>query len=1047
MEPAALGARLASSLIAPLVRKLFAPDGPGAGLVREPVRIRNLVAFRGEQRTLGERHVRRLAVRLVDGALDTPGEPPFPHDERLAVTDALTARLLALGTLEMDDVQAVRLGHIELARTLRAHARPADDTALAGLSADAAYFLERVTEWASLQILEYFTRRSTFVARTLVEQTRTQALLIEQFDALLTRMPAPAAEDAAFERNYLSYVGKKHGTLTIFGIDLSNSPDRWPLDSAYLSLEATERLRLEPSGRSCAEAPGRAVAADPLPAVPVSPPSVPADQALDGHDRVLLRGAAGSGKTTLVQWLAVSAATGPGDRMAYLTGRVPFVLPLRTLTRHGERLPAPAAFLTAVGCPLAGAQPDGWETRVLTGGRGLILIDGIDEVPEAERERARAWLRDLLTAFPGNRWLVTSRPSAVREDWLTADGFTEFTLAAMNTTDVTSFVRRWHRAAATGAPDEDTALATYEAQLLQALRTKPDLGRLATNPLLCGLVCALHRDRRGYLPHGRKELYDSALSMLLVRRDRERDMAVPALSEEPQLQILQRLAYWLIRNGRTELDQDRAERIVADALPSVPAVAALGDAAAVLDHFLIRTGLLRSPGPGTLHFVHRTFQDFLGARAAVEAGDLGLLAGHAGDDQWSDVIRMAVAQARPRERAELLDLLTGLPDRRAHLLAMACLEYATELAPEVRARVEERAARLLPPRTADEARNLAEVGPLVLELLPGPEGLSDVEAEMVVATAVLVGTDAAVPVLRRFVEHRSWRVRMVLARAWSRFDTRPYAEEVLGRLGSRTFLLTVTTDAQVRALPLVGNLYSVRVEGDHALSDLIGSLPQDVEYLRLADNPRLSDLRPLRALRSLVRLGLVNCPGVRDLAPLGELRLRELVLLGLSDTRGLEVLDTLTSLFADCPLPGGLRAVSRSAPLSTLGVSDLTVADGGLHGVSQWPTLRRLVLLDARSLPQGWSEVTSLPALRTLEVPSAIAATVDSAPALPGVTRLIVTSLDPAHDLAPLARLCPRTEYVGLYGPRPVSDPDFQAYRSLFPHAEVRFDATEHGIF
>jgi hypothetical protein len=44
---------------------------------------------------------------------------------------------------------------------------------------------------------------------------------------------------------------------------------------------------------------------------------------------------------------------------------------------------------------------------------------------------------------------------------------------------------------------------------------------------MCALVCALHRDRRGHLPHSRMELYQAALSMLLVRRDRERSIDVP----------------------------------------------------------------------------------------------------------------------------------------------------------------------------------------------------------------------------------------------------------------------------------------------------------------------------------------------------------------------------------------------------------------------------------------------------------------------------------------------------------------------------------------
>ncbi|MER8073124.1 hypothetical protein ABTZ59_33170 [Streptomyces sp. NPDC094034] len=34
-------------------------------------------------------------------------------------------------------------------------------------------------------------------------------------------------------------MAKKHGKLTIYGINLNNSPRRWPLDVAYLSLQAS----------------------------------------------------------------------------------------------------------------------------------------------------------------------------------------------------------------------------------------------------------------------------------------------------------------------------------------------------------------------------------------------------------------------------------------------------------------------------------------------------------------------------------------------------------------------------------------------------------------------------------------------------------------------------------------------------------------------------------------------------------------------------------------------------------------------------------------
>ena len=791
-----IGTRLASAAIGPILKKLLVSDGPGAGLAGKTPKIRlsGLVSFRGEKRTLTEKDVRGLAATLVERSLGEGGEAPFPTDEAEAVAHTLGTTLLALGDLDMDDVQAVRLGHRDLARRLRA-AAPAPD----GLSTDSALYLESMTEWACLHILEFFTQRSTFIARSLVEQTRTQAELIARTDALLARVPHVDVRDAEFERRYLAHLAKKHGRLTIYGIDLHDSPDRWPLDVAYLSLEATGADPDDLLFRSL-------VGPDDLAQHSPSAAPVRADLALTRHDKVLLRGPAGAGKTTLVQWLTTSAAAEkPTDGMGYLYGRVPFVLPLRALTRHGERLPSPDGFLSAAGCPLT--PPEGWADRVLAAGRGLVLVDGIDEIPEAERGRARDWLRGLLDTYEGNRWLVTSRPTAVRDDWLAPEGFTELTLSPMARTEVTTFVQRWHRAAGPEA-------APYEQPLLNALRTAEHVAQLATNPLMCGLVCALHRDRRGFLPRGRKALYEAALSMLLARRDRERDMGAPSglvLDEAPQIQLIQRLAYWLTLNGRTTLDRAHAESIVAEAVPAIQEAAAHSPDA-VFTHLLHRSGLLREPTADTVEFVHRTFQDYLAAKALVDRWDIGVLVRHAADDQWEDVIRMAVGHARPRECAEILrELLSAADateDRRIRLrlviLAATALEHATEVAPEVRQELLARTAEVIPPRTPDEARELAGVGRLVLDLLPGPEGLSGGDSQMLVTAATHVASDTALPYLARFVDHPNILVRSQLVWGWSRFDTEQYAEEIIARLDPDGLAYTIASDEQAAALVRLG---------------------------------------------------------------------------------------------------------------------------------------------------------------------------------------------------------------------------------------------------
>ncbi|MGW8974703.1 NACHT domain-containing protein [Streptomyces platensis] len=967
-----MGARLASGVVAPLIRKLFVKEGPGAGLVAKPVRISGLVSFKGERRTLSDQDLHKLAAELVDRAVRSagPGERPLAADEDRAVAEALATTLRGLGDLDMDDVQAVRLGATALAERLEA----ASPHAVRGLSRDAELLHATLLGTACLHIVHFFTQRSSFVARTLVQQSRSLDSLITLIDEFLARHPSPRAADAAFERGYLAYLARKHGRLTIYGIDLAQSPDRWPLDAAYMSLEATAPATREATAVGPFDEVGGPIGASPVP-VPV-----PADQALAGHDRVLLRGVAGSGKSTLVQWLAVSCTKAPGETaLPHLYGRIPFVLPLRTLTRDGAPLPTPDRFLASVGSPVSGSQPEGWADRVLSSGRALLLVDGLDEIPDRERELTRRWLRDLTDAFPDNLWLVTSRPSAVRDDWLAADGFGELTLSAMSRTEVAAFIGRWHAAARCDA-DDPALLDAYEQSLLAAVHTKQDLARLATNPLMCGLICALHRDRRGYLPTGRKELYDAALGMLLSRRDRERDMAAPTgieLSDGPQIQLLQRLAYWLIRNGRNELDRERAERILGEALPAVPAAAEQGDATAIFRHLLLRSGLLREPAPGSVDFVHRTFQDYLGAKAAVEDGDFGLLVAHAEDSQWEDVIRMAVAHARPRERAEILRGLMergdGLEDHgarlRVHLLAMACLEHATEVDPRVRDEVNERARGILPPRSREESQMLSGVGPLVLELLPGPEGLADDEAQQVVATAARIGSDAALEVMKRFRNHPAVGSQAQLAISWRHFDTDTYAREILQHLDADV-ALTAKSLAELNALRALGRP-RLSVSGPFTAAQLLGALPLGlIENLDISENPEITDLAFLRKFPALEQLSFWDCPAVKCITPLADLRLRSLNISGPSETnaaipRGLHRLHQLRTLGLHCTLPPeGLAGLPADAPLSDLYLNGPVGAE--FTGITRWPRISNIQL---RRLTHGfgtdqWNALASLSELK-----------------------------------------------------------------------------------
>ncbi len=77
---------------------------------------------------------------------------------------------------------------------------------------------------------------------------------------------------------------------------------------------------------------------------------------------------------------------------------------------------------------------------------GLLLLDGLDEVPEAERrrEQVKAAVEGLAAMFPKLRLLVTSRTYAYqKQDWK-LKRFAEAVLSPFGRAQIQSFVERWY---------------------------------------------------------------------------------------------------------------------------------------------------------------------------------------------------------------------------------------------------------------------------------------------------------------------------------------------------------------------------------------------------------------------------------------------------------------------------------------------------------------------------------------------------------------------------------------------------------------------------
>ncbi|EHM24358.1 MULTISPECIES: NACHT domain-containing protein [Streptomyces] len=980
--------RLATTVIGAAAKALLTPR-PGAGLVPDPVRPLPRPAK-------PDRLAKVLAGRMADSFAD------LSEHERLAALTSVQDTFAAADEPDTGRLFALELDPERLRAELSAPA--------AGLSERAVDLYEDLLGRCCAHLLEQLTAHPSFAARAAVEQVRATGRTRELVEDVRDRVgPRPDAADLDFERRYAEFVATANGRVELFGLTLGRSAGGWPLETAYISLSVSG---YEADG---GHGPGQPVRT-----------SIGIEQALGEWDRLLLRGPAGSGKSTLVQWLALNAARQTfGGELADWNRCVPFVLRLRAFTAL-DVLPAPADFLRAAGVPLHGSAPPGWADRLLQQGRALVLVDGVDEVPDRLRKRTERWLRDLIAAYPRARYVVTTRPSAVPETWLSSSGFEPHSLLAMSQEDVRAFIEHWHRAARSECRSEEerAELDPYENALRRAVGTRRDLGLLATNPLMCALLCALNRDRRMQLPRARKELYDAALDMLLVRRDTEREIIGVEgvdLTREEQTALLQRLAYWLIRNGLVEARQDEAVSLISDWMRAMSQVRGTPDQ--VFTHLLNRSGLLREPAPGAVDFVHRTFQDYLGAKAAVEARDFGVLVRHAHEDQWDDVVQMAVGHARPDERATLLKSLLERADaepehgHRLVLLAAGSLTHAPELDRTVREEVAARTERLLPPDSQEDIDELAKVGDLALELLSSMlDSLSEREAAAVVRTAGAVGSEAAYELVKQFRDDEGELIGEAVSQAWAGFDAEPYAREIMAFRTWEGSYARAETEAQLSALHHIPTLHNVHVTGDRDDLSQVTSR-SDVKRVFVYRNSLIEDVSALAAMPRLREIGLSTCPRIRCIEPLARPGLEWLSLAELHTS-----LDP--SPLTEMP---DLRHLALCHPFVMESIDELPVCEQvtelellwqtrylNLEGLERWTSLRALSLYGATHLRQ-LSRMPSLHGLERLLLRRIPGLDLELTTPLATLRELVLVPGDQRLDLTPLTALTSLASLT-LYG-------------------------------
>ena len=416
---------------------------------------------------------------------------------------------------------------------------------------------------------------------------------------------------------------------------------------------------------------------------------------LNQKPRLVLLGDPGSGKSTFVDFVAfclAGEALGRDDaNLDLLTAPLPDDndedRDQRQPWDHGEMLPVRIVLrdFAARGLPPSGRRATAehlWrficgelknaalgdyapelKTELLEKG-GLLLLDGLDEVPEAEqrREQLKQAGEDFVGTFGRCRVLVTSRTYAYQKQAWQLKGFSESILAPFSEGQIRRFVDRWyaHIASLRGMNHED-AQGRAE-QLKRAILGGSRLEALAERPLLLTLIASLHAWRGGSLPERREQLYADTMDLLLDWWESPKT----ARDEQGQVLVFQPgLAEWL------KVDRDRVRLLLNElayqAHSSQPDLVGTGDIAEanlvsglmgisenpdvkparLVEYLSQRAGLLLPRGVGVYTFPHRTFQEYLAACYLTDYDYPDRLAELARSDanRWREVVLLAGAKA------------------------------------------------------------------------------------------------------------------------------------------------------------------------------------------------------------------------------------------------------------------------------------------------------------------------------------------------------------------------------------------------------------------
>lgn len=683
------------------------------------------------------------------------------------------------------------------------------------LSQNEEEYVKRCLKYLSAEIISIISRYSSdFSARNyqeiLQEIDKINEYLSQNMKETIRALYQESDPISDFYSEYKLAIKRNHSYVELFSSKIDEGFARsYQLDLAYIELF----LKLHDSHGD---------------------QSLSIQQLLSRGKRWLIIGEAGCGKTTLLKWLAYSlTSNSPKDNnLEILNGFFPVIITLRKINRW-DKFGLRQAIKIELGDSGVNIPQKFLNSLRNGGGKLLLLIDGLDEIGEEKRANLYKWLFTLNNER--DEWvkkenehrlsnlrertnekaaqlsdrekakneliiLLTSRPilsSAAISNLSDDMKFQTAYVQPMTHMDVQRFIDYWHTAISYGRYFKEEMLLEKARKLKSRIGSQESMSRLAQNPLLCAMICALHFKKDGILPANKLELYDSCAQMLLEERDVLRAVDTGKyknlleLEYEDKRRILSDLALWMLDcNGALLMDYASAAKRLKAKISFMQKISKLSDedaetqAKLILTYFIERGGILRWIDNGKIGFIHKTFQEYFAAYQIYLGEEWNKIISpqRATDAIWRETIILSVSFSSRNSAEKVINsFLCRSNDRNSkkisaekdhktqivyRLLAINCAATARELEPHTKEEIDTCTKALIPPGSVEIGKALSSCGNLVVPLLAYNPSLSERDLLACAKVLIDIGTRQSLAQLIEYLDNKIKEVYNALSLHW-----------------------------------------------------------------------------------------------------------------------------------------------------------------------------------------------------------------------------------------------------------------------------------------